>query len=54
MNYEKKKIEDIKMKYGLPCYVFDEEAFKDNYIHLETALQSLYPNYRVAFYYKNK
>lgn len=40
------------MKYGLPCYVFDEEAFKDNYIHLETALQSLYPNYRVAYSYK--
>ena len=52
MNYEKKKIEDIKMKYGLPCYVFDEEAFQDNYIHLETALQSLYPNYRVAYSYK--
>lgn len=52
MNYDKKKIEDIKMKYGIPCYVFDEEAFKENYIHLETALQSLYPNYRVAYSYK--
>lgn len=52
MKYDKKMIEDIKIKYGLPCYVFDEEAFKDNYHHLKSALQSLYPNYKVAYSYK--
>lgn len=52
MKYDKEMIEDIKMKYGLPCYVFDEEAFKENYHHLEFALQSHYPNYRVAYSYK--
>lgn len=52
MEYNKVMIEEIKHQYGLPCYVFDEEAFKVNYIHLESALQSVYPNYRIAYSYK--
>lgn len=52
MKYNKLMIEEIKQKYGLPCYVFDEVAFKENYLHLEKALQNLYPNYRIAYSYK--
>lgn len=45
-------IEFIKSKYGLPCYIFDEEEFINNYRHLEKALTDKYSNYKIALSYK--
>ena len=52
MNYDKKIIESIKEEYGLPCYVFDEVAFCDNYNNLRNALRAEYPLYEIAYSYK--
>lgn len=52
MNYTKKRIEQIKKEYGLPCYVFDEQAFRDNYRHLQNALATSYCRYQIAYSYK--
>lgn len=48
----KHQIEDIKEKYGLPCYVFNEDSFKVNYKHLLTAMRSMYNKYEIAYSYK--
>lgn len=52
MNYTVTNIEKIKEAYGLPCYVFDERAFCDNYQHLKRALCASYGNYQIAYSYK--
>lgn len=52
MIYTKEKIEAIKSSYGLPCYVYDEKAFRDNYCSFEKALCDRYPNYHIAYSYK--
>lgn len=52
MEYNKELIELIKNEYGLPCYVFDECAFSENYLHLKKALTNAYPNYEIAYSYK--
>lgn len=52
MKYIINDISKIKKEYGLPCYVFDEKAFCENYRHLETALRSSYGNYQIAYSYK--
>lgn len=52
MQYTKHEIEKIKEAFGLPCYVFDEKAFRDNYLHLKSALTNSYRNYHIAYSYK--
>lgn len=52
MEYNKELIEDIKNKHGLPCYVFDEVAFRENYLHLLNSLREYYPKYDIAYSYK--
>lgn len=52
MEFTKQRIEDIKAQFGLPCYVFDEKAFRENYIALRTALCNAYPHYEIAYSYK--
>ncbi len=39
-------------KYGSPLYVFDEEAFVNNYQQLLNAFRSIYPKYNIAYSYK--
>lgn len=52
MEYTKELIEDIKCHYGLPCYIFDEMAFCENYQHLLSAMRFWYPKYEIAYSYK--
>ena len=52
MIYSKSKIERIKEQYGLPCYVFDEEAFRNNYQNLKDTLTASYSKYEIAYSYK--
>ena len=52
MNYSKERIESIKATYDLPCYVFDEGAFRTNYLHLRNALSDAYSHYEIAYSYK--
>ncbi|MCD7998106.1 MAG: alanine racemase [Clostridiales bacterium] len=52
MKFEKKKIVEIKNLFGLPCYVFDEVAFRENYQKLRKALSDVYSHYKIAYSYK--
>lgn len=52
MKYDKGFIENIEKKYGLPCYVFDEDAFRENYIDLRGTLKRHYSKYEIAYSYK--
>ncbi len=52
MGISKNIVFDITKKYGSPLYVFDEEAFADNYVHLLTAFRMIYPKYNIAYSYK--
>ncbi len=52
MKYTVSVIDQIKKEYGLPCYVFDEEAFRKNYLNLEKTLCDAYSNYHIAYSYK--
>lgn len=52
MKYSKCQIERIKDQYGLPCYVFDEKAFCENYRNLKNALSAYYSKYQIAYSYK--
>ena len=52
MRFTLNDINGIKNDYGLPCYVFHENDFCENYRHLEKALCDVYPNYRIAYSYK--
>lgn len=52
MKYKKEFVEQIKDKFGLPCYVFDEKAFCENFFRLQDALSSKYMNYKIAYSYK--
>lgn len=52
MNYSRERIESIKATYDLPCYVFDESAFRTNYQHLRNALADVYSRYEIAYSYK--
>lgn len=52
MKFEKKKIVEIKDRFGLPCYVFDEAAFRENYQNLRKALRNVYSHYKIAYSYK--
>lgn len=52
MKMNKSFIENVKEKFGLPCYIFDEIEFRKNYLHLENVLKSKYQNYQIALSYK--
>lgn len=52
MKYSAQMIERIEQKYGLPCYVFDEQAFCENYLHLKKVFTDVYCNYQIAYSYK--
>ena len=52
MNYTKEMLETISSNYGSPCYIFDEEAFIDNYHDLEDTLKTEYSKYKIAYSYK--
>ncbi len=52
MEYSKQLIEDIKKNHGLPCYVFDEVSFRENYLHLLNSMREIYPKYEIAYSYK--
>lgn len=46
------KIQSILHKYGSPLYVFDDNAFIENYQHLCDAFRCVYSNYRPGYSYK--
>ncbi len=52
MQYTPEQLNGIKAQYGLPCYVFDEAAFRENYQHLLSSLRYWYPKYEIAYSYK--
>lgn len=52
MNYSKETIEDLKKRFGLPLYVFDEKGFEENYNHLYSSMKAKYNNYKVAYSFK--
>lgn len=52
MKYDKNFIEKIERQYGLPCYVFDEDAFRENYCDLRNTLKRYYSKYEIAYSYK--
>ena len=52
MRIDRSLAEKIKSKYGLPCYVFDEKAFRDNYLDLLNSLRREYVKYEIAYSYK--
>ena len=52
MNYSKEIIDNLTALYGSPLYVFDEAGFIDNFKALERAMESYYPNYRIAYSFK--
>jgi len=52
MNMNRELVCEIEKKYGLPCYVFDEEAFRQNYLELQGTLRQQYSKYEIAYSYK--
>lgn len=52
MQFDVNTIKKLEDQYGSPLYVFDEEAFVDNYLHFEKCFKSLYDNYRISYSYK--
>lgn len=52
MNYNLDKIKTLSERFGSPLYVFDEEAFRNNYNQLYQAMSSLYDNYRISYSFK--
>ena len=52
MIINKELVNKIEAEYGLPCYVFDEEAFRANYLDLYGALRREYSKYEIAYSYK--
>lgn len=45
-------INDIMCDYGEAFYVLDSNKFKKNYLELEKAFKSIYPNFNIAYSYK--
>lgn len=45
-------IKKLVEQYGCPLYVFDEQGFVDNYIHLTKAFRDIYENYHIAYSFK--
>ena len=47
-----KSVKELIENYGSPLYVFDKDAFVENYKHLLNAFRSIYPKYNIAYSYK--
>ena len=52
MKATKESIEALLEKFGSPLYVFNEQGFSENYLHLLRAMRSRYENYRIAYSFK--
>lgn len=52
MQFDVKTIRELEKEYGLPLYVFDEQAFVENYTRFENCFRNAYENYRVSYSYK--
>ena len=52
MQFDVNTIKELEKKYGLPLYVFDENAFVENYQKFEQCFRHAYENYRVSYSYK--
>ena len=52
LSITKKELENLVRMFGCPLYVFDEQGFIQNYEHLKTTFQTIYPKYRVSYSYK--
>ena len=52
MQFDVKTIKEFEKQFELPLYVFDEEAFIDNYCAFEHCFSSLYDNYKISYSYK--
>lgn len=49
---DKYVVEKLISEYGSPLYVFNSEAFVNNYIELQSAFRKIYPKYTIAYSYK--
>lgn len=45
-------LKQLVKTYGSPLYLFDEEGFRDNLLHLRGAFRAVYENYNVAYSFK--
>ena len=52
MQFDLQSIEENIRRYGSPLYVFDEEAFLENYRRFERTFQGIYGSYRISYSYK--
>lgn len=52
MQFDIATIKQLEKKYGMPLYVFDEEAFTENYKRFEHCFKSIYSNYLISYSYK--
>ena len=52
MQFDVNTIHSLEEQFGAPLYVFDEEAFVENYRRFESIFQSAFSNYRISYSYK--
>ena len=52
MEYAKDSVDRLIKAYGSPLYVFDQRGFTENYGKLQSAMQTQYENYRIAYSFK--
>lgn len=52
MQFDVNSIKEYEQRFGAPLYVFDEEAFIENYLHFEHCFKSFYSKYVVSYSYK--
>lgn len=45
-------IKRLVRDYGSPLYLFDEQGFRDNLLHLRAAFRAVYEKYNVAYSFK--
>lgn len=50
--YKTSEIKNIAQLHGNDFFIFDEGKFRDNYISLNSAFSSLYPNFSIGYSYK--
>ena len=46
------KVRELVSEFGSPLYLFHRDKFVENYRHLLSAFQSIYPKYNIAYSYK--
>ncbi len=52
MHVTKESAYGLTEKYGSPLYIFDENAFVENYKKLLSSFRAIYPKYNIAYSYK--